>query len=62
MEPELIVRMCTNNPQFEEANVVVGTYIGDEDASTIHELRRNSEIPVVKWSDLNHTEKSFGKA
>jgi len=62
MEAAMIVRMCTQNDQLDKAGVAIGTYIGDDDASTIHELRRNSAFPVVKWSDLNHTEKSFGSA
>jgi len=59
MEPAIAVDIVTNNPQLDEANVVLGTLIGDDDASVIQNVRRNSTVPVEKWSDLNHTEKSF---
>ena len=59
MEPALAEKIITKNEQFKEADVVVGTLIADEDASTIVAVRRNSEIPVEKWADTNHIEKSF---
>jgi len=62
MEPAIAVRIITQNKQLQDAKVRISTFIGDEDATTIHEIRRNSEIPVEKWSDLNHVEKSFSSA
>lgn len=62
MEPAMAVKIITKNPNLDNADVVIGTLVGDEDAATIHNVRRESEIPVEKWSDLNHIKKSFNSA
>lgn len=59
MEPALAVELITRNTQLDEANVVVGTLIGDDDSCSIQAVRRESIIAVEKWSDLNHVRKGF---
>ena len=62
MEPALAVLMITKNAQLADANCVVSTLIGDEDSCTIQAVRRESEVPVEKWADMNHVLKSFSSA
>ncbi|XP_034247029.1 uncharacterized protein LOC117648577 [Thrips palmi] len=62
MEPQLAVDLITRNASMAEAGVVVGTLIGDDDSSSIQSVRRESDIPVEKWSDLNHIKKAFSTA
>ncbi|XP_034246124.1 uncharacterized protein LOC117648066 [Thrips palmi] len=62
MEPQLAVDLITRNPQLSEANVSLGTLIGDDDSCSIQSVRRESEVHVEKWSDLNHTRKGFSTA
>jgi len=62
MELALAVRMITQNQQLLKAQCVVSTLVRDEDSSTINAVRRESEVPVAKWADINHVEKSFTTA
>ena len=62
MEPALAVQMVTNNSQLAEEMCVVTTLVGDEDSSSIQAARRESEVPVAKWADINHVNKSFTTA
>lgn len=59
MEPSIAVEILTNNKQFEQENIRLGTLIGDEDSSTIAAIRRECKDPVVKWSDVNHATKQL---
>lgn len=62
MKPALAVQMITKNAQLADAKCVVSTLIGDEDSCTIQAVRRESEVPVEKWADMNHVLKSFSSA
>ena len=62
METALAVDLVARNPQLDEANVVIGTLVGDDDSCSIQAVRRESSVPVSKWLDLNHVRKWFSNA
>ncbi|XP_024892136.1 uncharacterized protein LOC112467665, partial [Temnothorax curvispinosus] len=62
MEPDMAVELFTKNELFEEAGVYASVIIGDDDSSTVAGVRRNATHEIEKWSDFNHTLKSFTSA
>jgi len=58
----MAIRIVAQKNQLKDRNAVVTTLIGDDDATTINHVRRESAVPVEKWSDLNHVEKAFSSA
>ncbi|XP_043281560.1 uncharacterized protein [Venturia canescens] len=54
MEGAIAVEILAKNSMFVEEGVVIGTLIGDDDSSTIAQVRRESDHPVEKESDKNH--------
>ena len=62
MEPDMAVKLTAKNPLLQQKNFRVGVLIGDDDSSTIAAVRRESQQPVEKWSDLNHAKKSLSNA
>lgn len=62
MESDIGVEIIAINKDFEEHNVKLGTFIGDDNRSTIAAVRRESSHPVAKWSDLYHATKKLSKA
>lgn len=45
-----------------EVGVRVAVLIGDDDSSTIAEIRSFIDTPILKWSDINHATASVVKA
>lgn len=60
LEAEAAVKLVTQNPFLQNANVEVGVFIGDNDSSCMHALEEILDYPIVKQSDLNHTKKGVG--
>lgn len=61
-EPLSATKLIVNNPDLEEANVIVDKFIGDRDSSTMAALRRESDHPIEKIVDLNHNGKGLNRA
>lgn len=59
MEAAMGVKLMLENKNFENAGVRVGTFIGDEDASTFAALQRQSPHKILKLCDSNHVRKKF---
>ncbi|XP_068698222.1 uncharacterized protein [Montipora foliosa] len=57
MEPNLAVEMLNT---VKEDNFAVTTLIGDDDTTTMANVRQNVSHTVEKWSDINHSKKSLG--
>ena len=55
-----VVLLCLT--VVEKKNAVVSVLVGDEDSSTICNVRKNVEHEVEKWSDVVHTKRSFGSS
>lgn len=59
MEADVGATLCTKSSILKEVNMEVGILCGDDDASTIKAVRAVSSHPVVKLSDINHTQKGL---
>ena len=57
MEPDLAVEMLNT---VKDDNFAVTTLIGDDDTTTMANVRQNVSHTVEKWSDINHAKKSLG--
>lgn len=58
MESDVAVKSIEEIEKNE--NVKVGVIIIDDDTTTIHKIQETISIPVLKWSDLNHTKNMLG--
>lgn len=58
MEPDMAAQLVVHNKDLEDENVIIGTVVGDEDASTMCRIRRESAHVIAKESDMNHNTKS----
>ncbi|XP_071571338.1 uncharacterized protein [Temnothorax nylanderi] len=61
MEQKMAVDIVTKNPMLQEENVQIGTIIGDDDSSTIANVRREAHHAVEKESDKNHATCTLSK-
>ena len=57
MEQDLAVEMLNT---VKDDNFAVTTLIGDDDTTTMANVRQNVSHTVEKWSDINHAKKSLG--
>lgn len=57
MEPIGAVDVTENNPFLRELNMELGVLVGDEDSSTILNVRNASDHEIIKHSDKNHVGK-----
>lgn len=62
MESHMAIELVCKNPLLSEANVRIGVFIADDDASSISAIQRESTHKIEKWSDINHATKSFTNA
>ncbi|KAK0159463.1 hypothetical protein PV327_011116, partial [Microctonus hyperodae] len=61
MEADIAVGIFTKNDTFVKENVEIKTLIGDEDSSTIANLRRASSHQIDKWTDIIHATRKISK-
>ncbi|XP_043271195.1 uncharacterized protein [Venturia canescens] len=62
MEPDMAIELITKNRLLLEENVSIAVMIGDDDASSIAAVRRESVHKIEKWSDINHAKKGLTSA
>ncbi|XP_046750455.1 uncharacterized protein LOC124413719 [Diprion similis] len=59
MESRMAVEAILDNENLTELKCRKKTLVGDDDSSVIAALRQLSPYPIIKWSDFNHTKKTF---
>ncbi|XP_048514966.1 uncharacterized protein LOC125501887 [Athalia rosae] len=59
MEPDVGAQSLNNSTILQNASVSARVLIGDEDSSTIANVRRNREEKIFKLADKNHLNKHF---
>ncbi|XP_011859062.1 PREDICTED: uncharacterized protein LOC105556578 [Vollenhovia emeryi] len=59
MEPDVGAFLVNNSTILQEAAVSIRVLIGDEDSSTIANVRRGNSKKVFKLADINHLRKHF---
>jgi len=59
MEPKAAAMLVESNPIFEQCNVEIGVFIGDNDSSAICAARNAAKHEIVKQDDVNHTKKGL---
>ena len=62
MEPKAAVELVSNNKIFDELNLQLGIFIGDNDSTAIHDARNSVFYEIVKQADTNHTGKGLSNA
>ncbi|XP_066598826.1 uncharacterized protein [Prorops nasuta] len=59
MEIDMAVELVLKNKLLVDSNCKIRCLIADEDSSAIASLRRLSPYTITKWSDFNHTHKTW---
>ncbi|XP_066593220.1 uncharacterized protein [Prorops nasuta] len=62
MEADVAATIVQSSESMKSANVKLGVFIGDEDASTLAAINRISSSEIIKWSDTNHVKACFSRA
>ncbi|KAE8736716.1 hypothetical protein FOCC_FOCC017829, partial [Frankliniella occidentalis] len=59
MEPDMAVELVAKNQLLASQNCYIGVIIGDDDASYVYAIQRESAYPVEKWSDISHIKRNL---
>lgn len=62
MEPDMAVQLIDKHKLLKRLNAKVTRVMGDDDASVMAAVQRESDEAIEKWSDFNHAKKAFTSA